>query len=281
MNCPDYLVIGHITKDLLDGSFAVGGTVTYSGLTARNLGRRVGVVTSASPDLDLTAALPGIEVVSVPSSVTTAFQNIYYDGTRQQVIKAVAEKIPAKAIPPQWHHSSIVQLGPLTQELDEEVIHLFKGSLIGVTPQGWMRQWDKEGRVSPVVWAAPEKVLPFAMVLVLGEEDVGGDMGLIQEYVELTEIVVVTAGWKGSTVYHRGQRRYFPAREVIEVDPTGAGDVHAAAYLVRLEETGDPWEAAHFANCVASFSVEQPGVKGIPSRQQVEACLLTSYRMDV
>jgi 1D-myo-inositol 3-kinase len=276
MSCPDYLVIGHITKDLLDGGFTVGGTVTYSGLTARNLGRRVGVITSASPDFDLKEALPGIEVVSVRSPVTTAFQNIYHNGTRQQFIKAVAGKITAEAIPPQWRHSPIVQLGPLTQELDEEVVHLFRGSLIGVTPQGWMRQWDAEGRVSPVVWAAPERVLPFAKVLVLSEEDVGGDMALIQEYVELTEIVVVTAGWKGSTVYHRGQRRCFPAREVIEVDPTGAGDVYAAAYLVRLEETGDPWEAARFANCVASFSVEKPGVTGVPSREQVKACLLTS-----
>jgi 1D-myo-inositol 3-kinase len=281
MNGPDYLVIGHITKDLLDGGFTVGGTVTYSGLTARNLGRRVGVVTSASPDLDLEEALPGIEVVSIPSSVTTAFQNIYRDGARQQFIKAVAERITAEAIPPQWCRSPIVQLGPLTQEVDEEVIHLFKGSLIGITPQGWMRQWDDEGRVSPVVWAAPERVLPFAKVLVLSEEDVGGDMALVQEYVELTEIVVVTAGWKGSTVYHQGQRRCFPAREVIEVDPTGAGDVYAAAYLVRLEETGDPWEAAHLANCVASFSVEKPGVAGLPSRRQVETCLLTSYLMDV
>jgi 1D-myo-inositol 3-kinase len=280
MHCLDYLVIGHITKDLVDGGFTVGGTVTYSGLTARNLGRRVGLVTSASPDLDLKEALPGIEVVNIPSPVTTAFQNIYYNGIRQQFIKAVAERITAEAIPPQWHHSPIVQLGPLTQELDEEIVHLFKGSLIGVTPQGWMRQWDDEGRVSPVVWAAPERVLPFVKVLVLSEEDVGGDMALIQEYVELTEIVVVTAGWKGSTVYHWGQRRYFPAREVIEFDPTGAGDVYAAAYLVRLDETGDPWEAAYFANCVASFSVERLGTAGIPSRQQVEACLLTSYPME-
>jgi hypothetical protein len=281
MNCPDYLIIGHITKDLLDGGFTVGGTVTYSGLTARNLGYRVGVVTSASPDLGLEEALPGIEVVSVPSPVTTAFQNIYHNGTRHQVIKAVAERINAEAIPLQWHRSPIVQLGPMAQELDEEVIHLFKDSLIGVTPQGWMRQWDDEGQVSPVAWTAPEKVLPFAKALVLSEEDVGGDMALIQKYVELTEVVVLTAGWKGSAVYHRGQKRYFPAREVSEVDPTGAGDVYAAAYLVRLEETSDPWEAAHFANCVASFSVEKPGVTGIPSRQQVEACLLTSYQIDV
>ncbi len=124
MSCPDYLAIGHITKDLLDSGFTVGGTVNYSGLTARNLGRGVGVVTSASPHLDLKEARPGIEVVSVPSSATNAFQNTYRDGTRQQFIRAVAERITVEAIPPQWHHSPIVQLRPFAQEIDEKVIYL-------------------------------------------------------------------------------------------------------------------------------------------------------------
>ena len=54
-----------------------------------------------------------------------------------------------------------------------------------------------------------------------------------------------------------------------EVDPTGAGDVFAAAYLIRYHETGDPYEAAQFANLVASFSVEAPGTEGIPTRDEV------------
>jgi len=43
--------------------------------------------------------------------------------------------------------------------------------------------------------------------------------------------------------------------------------------MIRLIETGDPHEAAQFANVVASFSVEGPGVTAIPHRQQVEAYL--------
>ncbi len=36
--------------------------------------------------------------------------------------------------------------------------------------------------------------------------------------------------------------------------------VFAAAFLIRLAETQDPCEAARFANVVASFSVEKPGM---------------------
>jgi sugar/nucleoside kinase (ribokinase family) len=38
-----------------------------------------------------------------------------------------------------------------------------------------------------------------------------------------------------------------------------------------MQETGDPIDAARFANITASFGVEQVGIHGIPSRQQVMA----------
>ena len=41
--------------------------------------------------------------------------------------------------------------------------------------------------------------------------------------------------------------------------------------MIRLQETGDPVHAARFANVTASFGVEQPGVAGIPTREQVMA----------
>ena len=42
----DYLVIGHITTDLTDAGFRLGGTATFSSLTANALGHSVGIVTS-------------------------------------------------------------------------------------------------------------------------------------------------------------------------------------------------------------------------------------------
>ena len=51
----DYLVVGHITQDLTPDGPRLGGTATYSALTARALGLQVGVVTSASEKTSMKA----------------------------------------------------------------------------------------------------------------------------------------------------------------------------------------------------------------------------------
>ena len=269
--CPDFLVIGHVTKDLQEDGYTIGGTVTFASLTARNLGQRTAVVTRASPDLELNPIYQGIEVLCLPSPVTSTFQNLYSaNGTRTQYLRAVADPIAAEDIPPAWREAKIVLLGPLTNELKESIARIFPHSLIGVTPQGWMRRWDGDGRVFPKHWEDAAEVLDYARVVVFSEDDVQRDEDVIQTYARQAEILVVTMGARGARVYHRGEVRHFPAFETVEVDPTGAGDVFAAAYLIELARSGDPYAAAHFANCVASFVVEKPGTEGIPSLEQVE-----------
>jgi len=54
-----------------------------------------------------------------------------------------------------------------------------------------------------------------------------------------------------------------------EVDPTGAGDVFAAAFLVRYHEAADPVEAAVFAACAASCAVEGVGTSSLGDRAEV------------
>jgi len=268
---PDFLVIGHVTKDLQEDGYTIGGTVTFASLTARNLGQRTAVVTSASPDLSFNPLYQGIEVLRLPSPVTSTFQNLYSpDGTRTQFIRAVAGQIKAEDIPPAWREAKIVLLGPLTNEMEGSIVKIFPRSLIGVTPQGWMRCWDGDGRVFPRPWDRAVEVLAYARVMVCSENDIEKDESVIQSYARMANILVVTHGPGGAMVYHQGEVRHFPAFETIEIDPTGAGDVFAAAYLIELERSGDPYAAAHFANCVASFSVEKQGTEGIPTLEQVE-----------
>jgi 1D-myo-inositol 3-kinase len=268
---PDFLVIGHVTKDLQEDSYTIGGTVTFASLTARNLGQRTAVVTRASPDLELNPLYQGIEVLRLPSPVTSTFQNLYStNGARTQYLRAVADPIKAKDIPLAWREARVVLLGPLTDELKGSIVEVFPNSLIGVTPQGWMRRWDGDGRVFPKPWDGAAEVLGRAKVVVFSENDVQRDESVIQAYARLAEILVVTEGARGATVYHQGEVRHLAAFETVEVDPTGAGDVFAAAYLIELERSGDPYAAAHFANCVASFIVEKPGTEGIPTLEQVE-----------
>ncbi len=266
----DFLVVGHVVQDVVPGGYAVGGTATYSSITARNLGRRPGIVTRLAPDFVWPAVLHDIAVERVPSPHTTTFHNIYRDGHREQFLLGVADPLEPSDIPESWCRVPIVHLGPLVRELDARFATLFPTSLVGVTPQGWLRQWDKTGRVRMRPWEEAPEILPDVSVLVLSEEDLNGNIGLMEEYVRLTRIAVLTQGPRGCVVFTQGKERQIPGFPAKEVDPTGAGDVFAAAFLVRLEETGDPFEAARFANCTASFCVEAPGVTGIPSRQQVE-----------
>lgn len=274
MKQPAYVVIGHVASDIVPGGYRSGGTVTYAAVTAQSLGLQAAVVTRAEPHFDFSMLTDrGILVASAASPETTVFENTYEGDHRIQYIRSVAEPIKAADIPEGWRTAPIIHLGPLAQEMDEEIVGAFPNSLIGVTPQGWMRRWDGNGRVWPTLWAGASALLPRADVLVLSEDDVGGDTHLIDEYVRHTRIVVVTNGWRGSTVYAEGRRRQVPPRPAREVDPTGAGDVFAAAYLVALHEGQDPFEAARFANCVASFSVEAPGIEAIPSRRETLDCL--------
>ena len=272
----DFLVIGTITRDLLpDGGFALGGTVAYSAVTARNLGLAAGIVTSADPSLDVSSLLQGIELARRPSPVTTTFENIYHGHERRQYVRAVAAPITAADVPAGWRSAPIVHLGPLVQELSPDILGLFASdSLIGVTPQGWMRCWGEDGLVGHCPWETAQAILTRADVLIFSKEDVDLDSGAIHRYAQWAKVMVVTQNWLGCTVYVRGQRpRNFPAFHAQGIDPTGAGDVFAAAYLIRLKETGDPYAAAHFANCVASFSVEGKGTSAIPTRAKVEARL--------
>jgi sugar/nucleoside kinase (ribokinase family) len=270
---PDFLVVGHVTKDICPDGYRIGGTATYAAITVSRLGRRPTILTRASADLPLAESLPEVDVQRLPSPVTTTFENVYGPHGRQQVIHAVAGPLLCSDVPEGWRDTPVVLLGPLAQEMRPEIASCFDG-LVGVTPQGWMRKWDDSGRVSSQPWHDAAQVLPFVDALVLSEEDLEGNLDPLREYVRLCKTVVLTTGWQGATVFVDGEKHDVPPRPCREVDPTGAGDVFAAAFLIRLEETGEPLQAARFANVVASFSVEQPGTLGIPTRAPVEEWLL-------
>jgi len=267
----DYLVIGHVTRDLADGAFAIGGTASYSARTARALGCRVGVVTSASADLDLGQALGGILVARSPAAATTTFKNIYTSEGRRQVLLDVAETLVPGMVPGHWQ-TALVHVGPVARECAPGLVDAFGDVFLGVTPQGWMRRWDEAGHVSCCQWTHAEPWLARADAVVLSEEDVGGDQALLAQYAAQTRLLVVTDGVNGCTVHAHGRARHFPALSVREVDPTGAGDVFAAAFFVSLQRTGDPWVAARFANCIAARSVARVGLASTPTPGEVARC---------
>ena len=279
----DFLTVGHVTRDLhSDGTFSPGGTVTFAALTAYRLGLATGVVTRADAEMSaaLPSLLPSIALHVLPSRQTTTFSNQYKDGFRTQYLYARADPFQ----PDNWRDAPVVLLGPLAQEMRPEFVALFPrrpGAIIAATPQGWLRRWDADGHVWPTPWTEAEQLLPLLDVLILSHDDLlpfadgkrADADAILLHWSRRVPLLVATDGRHGATLFRQGVSQRFPAYDVNEVDPTGAGDVFAAAFLASLYQYSDPERAVDFANCVASFSIEKDGIEGIPTLEMVKTRL--------
>jgi sugar/nucleoside kinase (ribokinase family) len=261
---PDYLVIGHVSKDLQPGGAPprAGGTATYSALAAQRLGLQAAIVTALAPEDNYLLDGPrseGVWLHAIPSLHTTTFHNVYDpQGHRTQTLTAHASDIAFADIPGEWRNAPIVHLGPVAQELPYSMTAMFPHCLLGVTPQGWMRSWDNSGHVRqdalPISPALRD--LPPNTVIVLSIEDLGFDTTALREYTLLAGIVVVTQGAGDALIFKQGQLiGSVPALKTTPVDLTGAGDVFATAFLVRYHETSDPIESAHAAHAAAARAI--------------------------
>ncbi len=239
-----------------------GGTVTYSGHIAEALGYHTAVLTSSASNYDGLTALAGLEVINIPSATTTTFENVYTAVGRVQTLHEVAAKIEVAHLPDDWRSPQIVHLAPLADEVDVAFIHQFPESLIGITPQGWLRGWDADGRVRPKEWPAAQEVLPLADVVILSMEDLAS-IEMFWQYWEWSNLLVLTGGPKGCLVIKEDTAVHIPAPAVSEIDATGAGDIFATAYLLRYQQTGDALAAARFANMIAAQSVTCVGITAV------------------
>ena len=268
----DYLIIGHVTQDVTAAGLTLGGTASYSSLTARSLGLRVGIVTACdscigSEELDM------IPVAGLHSLETTTFENIYTPQGRIQRIHKRAPALDLSLVPEHWRNPAIVHLAPVANEVDPGLVRAFPNALIGLTPQGWMRAWNDQGEVRFTDWLESSFVLSQANAAVLSIEDVHNDESYIEDFAAHIRILAITEGAQGARIYWNGDVRRFRPPPMIEVDPVGAGDIFAAAFFSRLYSTRDPWEAGRFATHLAAFSVTRRGLEGIPTPDEVQTCL--------
>ena len=269
----DYLAVGHVAADITPTGVQLGGTVSYAALTARALGLRVGIVTSSGKDAPL-QALDGIQIVNFPSEHSTTFENVKTEGRRKQTLHYQAAPILFDHIPQDWRSAPIIHLAPIAREIESSLPEKLSGSLVGITPQGWMRAWDENGQVTASAWGNSEQALRHAGAVVMSVEDINRDLELVEIMAHNTRILCLTEAEAGAVLYWNGDRRRFRPTAVEEVDGTGAGDIFAAAFFVRLHSTRDPWEAARFATQLAARSVTRVGLNGIPTSQEIEECLM-------
>ncbi|MCL4368113.1 MAG: PfkB family carbohydrate kinase [Actinobacteria bacterium] len=265
----DYLIVGHLSQDLTAEGPRVGGSVAYAGLTASALGMRVGALTAAAEDLDL-GPVAQLAIECIPSAQSTTFDNRYTETGRIQTLLARAEPLRESQLPPRWRETPIVHLGPIADEVDLGLIDAFPDSLIGLTPQGWLRRWDQDGHIQLVGWEVLRPILPRAAAVVVSQEDLQGDVGAARAMAATCRLLAVTDGSAGATLYCDGNVLEISAHPAAQLDPTGAGDVFAAAFFVLLHRTGDAEMAARVAARLAALSVTRRGLAGVPTTLEVE-----------
>ena len=91
-------------------------------------------------------------------------------------------------------------------------------------------------------------------------EDLGDDAArVLPELRAVVPIVVVTDGARGATIHTPRGAQHIGVHPADEVDPTGAGDVFATAFLIALARGEDVEAAGAFGAAAASIVVEAVG----------------------
>lgn len=280
MRAFDIVTVGHFSIDHVRSpranafKRALGGSPAYVSFSARKLGARVGVVSKVGADFPETYVnmlkRGGIDLFGlkrVKDSVTTSFALEYSNEKRRLLLKSRAPPIHLEDISLEFRAATI-HIAPIAGEISSEVVDALraKADVLSLDPQGLLRQFDAKGETSLKKWKANgilERVDVYKSSLrevraVAGKSNLKvamkrlGDFGI--------KVVIVTLGRKGTALFfdktfHRIPA--FPLRKLI--DPTGAGDVFAGAFLAEYSCKKDPLWCACVGSAAASFKVETFG----------------------
>lgn len=267
---PDILCIGHVCHDMTPDGFVLGGTASYCSLVARKLGLSPAVVTSYGPDFLFASTFGDAQIPLhvVESMKTTIFQNIYKNNHRDQYILERASDLTIADIPGPWLASPIIKLCLIADEFDPAALSSLDNSFVTATIQGWLRGWNTDGKVfpKPMDW----NKLKHLDAVLMSSDDIKGFEDIIPTLVSMIDLVVITNGERDAIVYEQGVRHDFPVFPVMEVDPTGAGDVFAVSFLINYKKTRSIRQATTFAHCAASIIVEGNGIDNLANIDLIE-----------
>jgi len=251
-----FAAVGHVTNDRLETGLFPGGAALYAALTAAQLQAKPKILTSCGPDfigLELTRNFD-VEMQISPSEHTTCFEEHYRDGVRAARLVHRASSL-GDPLP----KADVVFVCPVIGEIGLPALLAPPGALLGAGLQGWTRRVDEDGRISPRALENPD-YFSGCHALFCSDEDLGPFLdSTVRALRERVDLLIVTQGHRGALLYDRGEMRVVRPCPAREVDPTGAGDVFAACFLLAIAAGAPPIEAAERASCAAAISIEGVG----------------------
>ncbi|MFQ5994853.1 MAG: PfkB family carbohydrate kinase [Acidiferrobacterales bacterium] len=240
----------------------LGGAASFAALAATVLGYRPTVITAAPPEDDLLAALKQEEAIDLrikPCAEPTTFQLDYAADARRLRLLNRAPTLQSEDITTDVRGTPLAYVCPVMSECEVSMLRLFPGSYVIAAIQGWLRSAADDGLVVPDVLFDVQAFAQTNLVS-FSELDHPESEALARQLAEQAEIVALTRGTIGATLFRGKDRVDLPAAPANEVDPTGAGDVFGLVLGLALR-AGEPWiQAGEIATRIAAHVVEGPGL---------------------
>jgi len=299
---PDVVIAGSASRDIAEDDprgWRLGGGVTFTALTSARLGLRTAAVIGLDPqafdahELALLARA-GVELLRVRLPRAPVYLNVDSPGGRIQTCVEPGRPLPHVAVPAAWRSARAWILAPVAGELDDDWAEpIPAGAFVALGWQGLLRTLRAGTRVTRRA-PAPGRLVGRADLIGLSEHDVapGTTLEELAALMHAGAWLAYTNGVAGgrlAEVTAAGRGRIVPYAAIAaarEVDATGAGDTFLAALVASVVhpnpqaararagggaaagEAG-PEPDLRFAAAAASFTVEGPGLKGVPDRAAV------------
>lgn len=287
----DVITIGHFSIDLifLPGlprpRKTLGGPPTYASLAAKRMGASVGVISKVGGDFpkkyvkwlkEQGVDLSGLKVSE--DSQTTSFALKYYPGgERDLFLRSRAPPISAEDLSPLMKARAI-HVSPIANEVPADLLETISSmtSLISLDPQGLLRRFNNNGRMhlqkmDDLGFLRCIKILKSSekeIRALTGRESVTEAIDEVRGYG--VEVVIATMGEKGSLVLFGDNLYMVPsAKAKVILDPTGAGDVFAGAFITEYLKNPDPLWCTCVGSAAASFIIEKIGPKGFKGNREI------------
>ncbi len=286
----DLCVAGHFAIDMIKlpsikkPVLTLGGPPTYASVAARKLGANVTVISKIGEDFpqEFLKQLEkqGVDlsfVHVVEKAKTTSFVLEYLNEDRILKIKALTPKILNKDLPVSLR-VKVMHVSPIANEVSPEVFKKLRSlcQILSLDPQGYVRKILKNGTLELKKWKDVEilqqtdifKSNRKEIQKIVKTKDLRSAMRTLADYG--IKIVIVTLGFKGTSLLFENSFYHippYPPRKF--VDPTGAGDVFAGAFLAEYISGKTPVWCACVGNAAASFVVEKVGPKGFGSKKGI------------
>jgi len=279
----DLVGVGNPVYDIIESPVAktrgrvLSGCSTNACLAARKLGMsKVGLIGAVGKDyLDTFLSdmkRYGIATELNATSPETGGFRLIYDtsGDRTLEVLGVAQRITSKNIPENFLDAKYVLLGPILGEVDLELVQFLKSSSnckLFLDPQGLVRVVQENGKVIHNCDRSSFRKVAELVDFIKPNEPESQTITRAKDPIDAlrhlrgfgTPVCMITLAERGSLVLENSEFYRIPAYRTNAVDPTGAGDVYAGAFLVNYSGARNLVDSALFASAAASIMVEQIG----------------------